>query len=498
MLDAGKIGRYISFLRKNNGMTQAQLADRLNVSHQAVSNWERGETLPDIEQLIGLAKVLNTTTDRILLAGASDAPEAEALPAEEMPIAEGMDEEVTDFSPRDDFTSDTGFGIKDKEDGIREIKDRINELHDRIREQSNAMSELDEKYRRAKSDKAIDKMQDYLDEALDRIDDLQDEADKLQDKMDELQDEADELQDKADEYSDDEIEDFQDEIEELQDQVEELHDEIEELYDEIEELQDELEDLIDDEDDADGEDDKEYTIPLTSSMQDPNDWQKIISMAPFASSETLERLLEELDLKKDINKIVQLAPFLKSHTIEDLIMKAMHDEDHPDWDIIRKLAPFAPGGVLDKLVPVLKEKASFKEICHISPFMSRSALEKLLIDIYKDYGFSKWEIIMKLVPFAGGSVLDQLVSEMETKEEIKRILRFAMFLNRETVDKLIRKIEDFLDDDADNWDMIMKLAPYASKASLDRLLMKMDPKRIGKIAPFLDKNTIDRFINRND
>lgn len=59
--------------------------------------------------------------------------------------------------------------------------------------------------------------------------------------------------------------------------------------------------------------------------------------------------------KEKRKKEVQLAPFLKSHTIEDLIMKAMHDEDHPDWDIIRKLAPFAPGGVLDKLVPVLKE-----------------------------------------------------------------------------------------------------------------------------------------------
>ena len=46
-------------------MTQAQLADRLNVSHQAVSNWER-RNAADIEQLIGLAKVLNTTTDRIL------------------------------------------------------------------------------------------------------------------------------------------------------------------------------------------------------------------------------------------------------------------------------------------------------------------------------------------------------------------------------------------------------------------------------------------------
>ena len=43
MLDMRKVGTYISGLRKQKDMTQVELADMLNVSHQAVSKWERGE-----------------------------------------------------------------------------------------------------------------------------------------------------------------------------------------------------------------------------------------------------------------------------------------------------------------------------------------------------------------------------------------------------------------------------------------------------------------------
>lgn len=43
-----EIGSYIKKLRKQKGLTQQQLADTLNVSFQAVSKWETGETLPDV------------------------------------------------------------------------------------------------------------------------------------------------------------------------------------------------------------------------------------------------------------------------------------------------------------------------------------------------------------------------------------------------------------------------------------------------------------------
>lgn len=62
-----KVGEQIAILRKSKGLTQSELGERIGVSFQAVSKWERGETLPDITLLPDLAKILETTIDFILL-----------------------------------------------------------------------------------------------------------------------------------------------------------------------------------------------------------------------------------------------------------------------------------------------------------------------------------------------------------------------------------------------------------------------------------------------
>ena len=66
MLDNKKVSEFISNKRKELGMTQAEVAEKLNISFQAVSKWENG-TLPNVEVLVELAKVLNTTVDEILM-----------------------------------------------------------------------------------------------------------------------------------------------------------------------------------------------------------------------------------------------------------------------------------------------------------------------------------------------------------------------------------------------------------------------------------------------
>ena len=67
-----KVGAYIMILRKARKYTQQGLAEKLGVSHQAVSNWERGESMPDISILPKLAALLGTTTDNILSADKED------------------------------------------------------------------------------------------------------------------------------------------------------------------------------------------------------------------------------------------------------------------------------------------------------------------------------------------------------------------------------------------------------------------------------------------
>lgn len=62
MILADKIIR----LRKKNGWSQEELADRMNVSRQAVSKWESAQTIPDLEKLLQLSGLFGVTTDYLL------------------------------------------------------------------------------------------------------------------------------------------------------------------------------------------------------------------------------------------------------------------------------------------------------------------------------------------------------------------------------------------------------------------------------------------------
>lgn len=68
-LDMKRIGAYIQLRRKLAGLTQNQLGERLHVTAQSVSNWERGILLPDTATLPDLAEVLQTSVDAILAGG---------------------------------------------------------------------------------------------------------------------------------------------------------------------------------------------------------------------------------------------------------------------------------------------------------------------------------------------------------------------------------------------------------------------------------------------
>ena len=62
MILADKIIR----LRKKNGWSQEELADKMNVSRQAVSKWESAQTIPDLEKILQLGTLFGVTTDYLL------------------------------------------------------------------------------------------------------------------------------------------------------------------------------------------------------------------------------------------------------------------------------------------------------------------------------------------------------------------------------------------------------------------------------------------------
>ena len=72
-----RVGANIAHLRRERGLTQAELAERINYSDKAVSKWERAESLPDVLTLISLAEQLDTDLNTLI--GLSAEPNSEPV-----------------------------------------------------------------------------------------------------------------------------------------------------------------------------------------------------------------------------------------------------------------------------------------------------------------------------------------------------------------------------------------------------------------------------------
>ncbi|MBQ9898686.1 MAG: helix-turn-helix transcriptional regulator [Ruminococcus sp.] len=66
-------------LRKQKGLSQEELANRLNVSRQTVSKWEVGDSTPDMEKLVAMSDLFGVSLDELVLNKAPE-PESEAQP----------------------------------------------------------------------------------------------------------------------------------------------------------------------------------------------------------------------------------------------------------------------------------------------------------------------------------------------------------------------------------------------------------------------------------
>ena len=61
-----EIGNKIMELRKKMGLSQEELASNLYITRQCLSKWEVGQSLPNIEMIISLTKILNVSIDELL------------------------------------------------------------------------------------------------------------------------------------------------------------------------------------------------------------------------------------------------------------------------------------------------------------------------------------------------------------------------------------------------------------------------------------------------
>ena len=61
-----RFGEKLSLLRKQRGMTQMELAEKLDISRQAVSRWEQGTSEPSTENLVSIGKLFDVSVDALV------------------------------------------------------------------------------------------------------------------------------------------------------------------------------------------------------------------------------------------------------------------------------------------------------------------------------------------------------------------------------------------------------------------------------------------------
>ena len=65
-MDQIKIGKFIAECRKKKNLTQAQLAEKLNITDRAISKWETGRAMPDSDTMLDLCDILGINADELL------------------------------------------------------------------------------------------------------------------------------------------------------------------------------------------------------------------------------------------------------------------------------------------------------------------------------------------------------------------------------------------------------------------------------------------------
>ena len=84
-----RIGANIAAFRRQQGLTQAELAEKLNYTDKAVSKWERGESVPDVTTLVQVAELFSVTLDEL-----TGFTPAEPLPPEPVSVTRKVNKKV--------------------------------------------------------------------------------------------------------------------------------------------------------------------------------------------------------------------------------------------------------------------------------------------------------------------------------------------------------------------------------------------------------------------
>lgn len=346
MFDTMEIAKRIKAARIAKNMTQLQLADLMGVSYQAVSNWERGNSMPDISKLADLCNALDLTVNELL--GMEDKTAnavTKAMEKEELTVEELK--EVAPMLPPEQVKNQ----VESK--WVLHMPDMsfLKKIPDLIK---NTVSQENMEQIRSAVDAVTDNMKEGTFKQTNTAGNIKVVFTNEEDTRKEQAKPADEkkrCKRKIDLSSVVGLAPFLDE---------------------------------------------EYLNSLVLDA-DLGDLDGLVELAPFLSKETLNTIAIHAELD-DLDELVEVAPFMEKQTITDLIKRCLKEGK---GDLIEELAPFADQGTLDGIVDTLIEQnADFDDldwdISGIYPFLRRPTLLKLAkyllgqgqtdyIDDVKDY-----------------------------------------------------------------------------------------------------------------
>lgn len=320
MFDTMKVARKIREARIARNMTQMNLADAMEVSYQAVSNWERGSSSPDIGKLEQLCQILEISVDELL--GTDSASRTlsrimdkeTASPEDAEPITIRQIQEVAPLLPPADMEKLLDDSLEHQEESEELDLNALTEL----------APFLDGKY----MDALIKRVHVHS------LKDLQGLAPFLSEEM---------------------------------------------LYTLVENASrnEDISGVVS----VAPFLGQEALDKLICKMLPLDDWQGITELAPFLSDKTLDVLVESAEHREDMPHIVKLAPFLSNETRDRLVRKMLSLDD---WQDIAELASFLDAKSRDTLVENADPQKDIPHIVSLAPFLGEKALDNFLLKLPDD------------------------------------------------------------------------------------------------------------------
>jgi len=383
------VGANIMRFRKEAGMTQTDLADKMGISFQAVSNWERGQSCPDVAKLIELSQLFGVSVDAILgnevaapsakeTVVAVDAATGEVLEPEE-PAEEAAEPEEPPVVENDDLASLMPLIERMDADAVGEIARR------RVAKTGAITS--------------IVPMLDYMD-----VDDIGEIARDFVEKTGAIAT----IQPLLDYMDVDDI-----------GAVARIFVEKTGTVGSIVPLLDYMD--IDDVDEV-----------ALQYVNQTGDLDGIQSLLDYMSEDSIGEVAEAAERCRWNQKSDRKPK-------EDAAKESAQGKKYSFNDVVR-IAPFVDRQLLDQMVrECYEENGDFIEIAKVAPFISKSVLDELVRKVYERH--SNLKQMVRVAPFVSKDVLVELAEKCvaDHNGDVGSLSAIAPFLPKSTLDRLLRE-----------------------------------------------------------